>query len=639
MELIENRKFEELKATGRLPSPKGVALALLNLTRNDDYTATDVTHIVQSDPALAGRLLKLANAANQGLQRPVVSLSQAVMLLGVPMVTKTALGLSLLSEHRKGTCKRFDYEGFWSRSLAAAIANQWLGYRAQTAADETFTCGLLSKVGMLALATLFPDEYDGVLAKAAERPGELLTLERECFAFDHRALTVALLREWGLPSVFVQAVFHHEKPEEAGFEESSRAFLIVHSLHFSAHLAEMCTMADETARQRMLPRLYVLGARLGMDTEAVNVLTDQIVAEWQEWGTILMIPTREVPPLAELAEALPGEAGASATASPAPLRILVAEDSKTMRSMLERMLTSEGHVVVTAANGREALVKAVEFAPQIVVTDWVMPELDGLGLCKALRETKAGRMMYIIMLTVLEEEDRLVEAFEAGADDFIVKPFSERTLKARLRAGQRIVRLQEEILCEREDMRRSAGELALTNQRLLEVALTDALTQLPNRRYGLERFEQEWAAALRKERPLSCMLLDIDRFKQINDNYGHDMGDAVLRRVATLLKQAVRREDVPCRLGGEEFLVICPDADLKATAVVAERIRRQFEECIFEHAGHALRLTTSIGVASRDASMEGVDALLKMSDQALYTAKQSGRNRVVAYSRKSVPNK
>jgi diguanylate cyclase (GGDEF) domain len=158
---------------------------------------------------------------------------------------------------------------------------------------------------------------------------------------------------------------------------------------------------------------------------------------------------------------------------------------------------------------------------------------------------------------------------------------------------------------------------------------------MPNRRYGLERFDQEWAASLRRERPLSCMLLDLDRFKQINDTYGHDVGDAVLRHSAKLLKQALRKEDVACRLGGEEFLVICPEADLRSTALAAERIRKTFESATFDQAGQPLKLTVSIGVAGRDATMGSVEVLLKMADQALYTAKQAGRNRVVVFSRKT----
>jgi diguanylate cyclase (GGDEF)-like protein len=384
----------------------------------------------------------------------------------------------------------------------------------------------------------------------------------------------------------------------------------------------------------MLPRLYVLGARLGMDADAVNALSDQVVTEWREWGSILQVQTHDLPPFAEMAAAMPAAPAVMGEEQQFPLRILVVDDSPAILALLEKLLTAAGHTVATAANGKEGLAKAMEWQPQLIITDWVMPEMDGLALCKSLRESRAGRMMYLIILTVLEDEEKLVEAFEAGADDYIVKPFRERALKARLRAGQRVVQLQEEILLEREDVRRSAAELAVTNQRLLEAALTDSLTQLPNRRYGLERFDEEWAASARHDHPLSCMLLDIDRFKQINDTHGHDAGDAVLRQSAVLIKKAIRKEDVVCRLGGEEFLVICPAADLKSTAQAAERLRKAFEAGVFAIPGHTLKLTASIGAASRDNALAGPEALLKVADQALYAAKQAGRNRVVVFSRK-----
>ncbi|MHB9119220.1 MAG: sensor domain-containing diguanylate cyclase [Burkholderiales bacterium] len=641
MKYINPARFEELNASGQLPSPKGVALALLDLVRQDDFGLADVTHIVQSDPALAGRLLRLANAAGRGVRRPVVALPEAVMVIGLPMTCKIALGLSVLAESQQGECKAFDYQRFWSLSLATAITCQWLGFRSQMAGDETFTCGLLGQVGRLALASIFPDRYGEVLKFAAGKSeAELLRLEQEHFATDHRELTAAILSNWGVPQVLVEAVYYHENPAEANFQEGSRLYLLSHSQHFAAYLAQVC-LADEAERQPMLSNLYVLGARLGLDADAVGALSDQVVAEWQDWGAILDVPTQVLPPFAEMADALPQvppvsdtSVGAKGQECSFPLRILVVDDSLSIRNLLAKMLSAAGHAVATAANGKDALGRVVDFNPQLIITDWVMPEMDGLALCKAVRLKKSACMPYLIMLTVLEDEARLIEAFEAGADDYVVKPMSERALMARLRAGQRVIQLQEEILREREELRRSAAELAVTNRRLLDAAMTDSLTLLPNRRYGMERFEQAWAATSRSKQTLSCILLDLDHFKKINDTYGHATGDKVLQLFSRLLEKAMRQEDVACRLGGEEFMVICQNTDLPGAIQTAERIRRQVEAEVFADGELSLRVTVSAGVATRDSGMPDSATLLKMADQALYAAKQAGRNRVVVFRRR-----
>ena len=147
MEAINQNRFKELKATGQLPSPKGVALALLNLMQQDDVTIQDIAHVVQTDPALSGRLIKFSNSLHFNTRRPIVSVSEAVMVIGLPMVRQLVLGFSVLSDHRNGKCNAFNYQEFWSSSLATAIANQALSAQAKTSSEETFTCGLLSGIG------------------------------------------------------------------------------------------------------------------------------------------------------------------------------------------------------------------------------------------------------------------------------------------------------------------------------------------------------------------------------------------------------------------------------------------------------------------------------------------------------------
>jgi PleD family two-component response regulator len=197
------------------------------------------------------------------------------------------------------------------------------------------------------------------------------------------------------------------------------------------------------------------------------------------------------------------------------------------------------------------------------------------------------------MLTAKEDEDRIVDAFHAGADDFVTKPFNPRILLARVGAGQRIVELQLRIDADKRVREQQVAEMGLLTRKLRAAALTDVLTELPNRRYAMNRLEHEWDAAVRLDRPLSVSMIDIDEFKRINDLHGHDVGDSVLKATAATLRSYTRRGDVICRLGGEEFIVIHVNC---------------------------------IGIAERSATFLDADVLLKAADQAVYAAKAAGRN-------------
>ena len=265
-----------------------------------------------------------------------------------------------------------------------------------------------------------------------------------------------------------------------------------------------------------------------------------------------------------------------------------------------------------------------------MIIDWILPQMDGLELTRSLRQTRIGRGIYVLMLTSQDDDERLIEAFENGADDFVNKPLRPRVLAARLRAGQRVIRLQQAIQKDQEEIRHFAAELAVTNRRLQQVALTDPLTGFPNRRYAVDRMQQEWASSTRTWRPMCCMVIDIDQFKAVNDTYGHDVGDQVLSQGATAIKRSLRAQDVISRTGGDEFLVICPDTTMEAALVCAERIRRSVETMSINVGDQVLRVTISVGVAVRDRTMSDPDVLIKRADESAYVAKAQGRNRVAA---------
>ena len=455
---------------------------------------------------------------------------------------------------------------------------------------------------------------------------------------DHNELTAAMLADWGLPKVFSDVAYHCEERGNSAFPDGSRPWLLVQALAISHHVATICMAADHM-RSTLMPRLFLLGSRLQTDAETLSAICDQVTQSWREWGGLLKLATREIPSFEDLAKApsapqiLPGpEVAASLHAEIPPnrLRVMVVDDDASMRVVLSAMLAHAGHEVFLATNGREALEVALESQPHMMITDWLMPEMDGIELIRTLRQTRVGRGMYVLIVTCMGDEDKLVEAFENGVNDFMSKPLNQRVLTARLRAGQRVIRLQQEVERDREEMRRFAAELAVTNRRLHDVALTDSLTGFANRRYAMDRMTEEWSSAKRHERPLSCMVIDIDEFKQVNDTYGHDIGDLVLRQVSASIKDALRGQDVIARMGGDEFIAICPDSRLTQAIACAERVRQAVEVVTIRTGMLQLRVSVSIGVAELADEMKGSDALVKMADQGLYLAKQRGRNRVAA---------
>lgn len=584
------------------------------------------------------------------------------MVLGLPAVRTLALGFSLLSSYRDGNCKSFDYGRYWTGCLVYALAMQAITQRTRVAAaEETFCLGLLVRIGELALATLYPQDYGKVLQQTVEyRDVPLVALEQRAFALNHRELASAMLADWGLPRIFHEPAYFAEVPEESGYADGSREFVIVHSLHLASFVAEVF-LAEEAERPNLMSRLFEIGTRLSLDAATVNDLCDGVVREWQAWGSLLELETLEIPPFSELASR--GEAIAASLATVAreraikhdaeprlqtvtqtqhggeqlalsagvlqPMRVLVVDDDGSMRGLVRKVLETVGHQVIEAADGRAGMEMALEFQPQLMIVDWVMPEMNGLELTRALRQTKIGRSIYILIMTGLEDDDRLIEAFENGVDDFMNKPINPRVLAARLRAGQRVIRLQQELDRDREEIRRFAAELAVSNRRLQEVALTDSLTGFPNRRYAIERIQQEWSVSSRTRRPLSGMVIDVDQFKTYNDSHGHDVGDAVLRQVAASIKGALRAQDIVARTGGDEFLVICPDSGLDAALACAERVRFAVESAPLAAGGQTHHMSVSIGVATRDTVMTDPDALIKRADQALYLAKNKGRNRIM----------
>lgn len=617
---------EQLKVCGQLPSPKGVALAVLELSQRENVTLAEIARVVQTDPALSGRLIKLANTASR-IARPVVSVQEAVVRQGMTTVLQLALGFSLLDQYRAGACDAFDYQAYWSHSLLMGLTMQALGERVRVApVDEMFICGLLAQVGQLALATIYPDEYNTVLTDyRAEGLQSLAAHERIHLETDHTELGNVLMNDWGIPKFFTHPVSQYENTNLPSYPHDSRSASFTLMLRLSHRLADL-GMAEADKRPGLAKEWMSLATELDIPLEASGIFIDEVIASWRDWGVLLHIPTVSFPPFTELTQ----RADSSANKESA-LRILVADGNALSRHRIMGLLVEEGgHFVYPADDGNAALALAMEVLPHVIIAHYNLPRLNGPDLCQALRTTNEGRCMHIVLIADEHDEEHLANAYEAGADAYAPSDISAIGLRARLHSAQRLVQLQNSWSKDRAQLRQTAAELAVANRRLENVALTDVLTGLPNRRSAMDLLAQAWSAATRSGAPLSVMVVDIDHFKQINDTYGHAGGDIVLREAAHSLRASARREDSVCRIGGEEFLVICPGTDLKAAMRSAERLRACLETKQILIGLTEKSVTASIGVAVQKVDTADIDALVSAADKALYQAKKAGRNQVCA---------
>ncbi len=321
---------------------------------------------------------------------------------------------------------------------------------------------------------------------------------------------------------------------------------------------------------------------------------------------------------------------AAALAAQRPLevlpRVLVVDDDQATRDLLRNFLLARGVDCVTAENGVKGMELFDQIQPRLIISDWSMPEMDGLEFCRRVRARTSGKHVHFIMLTMHDDEEELSRAFDAGVDDFLAKPFNSAAMLARLRAGLRAVELYSEIADRHQGSRQLNEQLNDLNQRLERLAITDDLTGLYNRRQAMHRLEEHWAMCNRYQRTVSVISVDIDNFKHINDAHGHSAGDVVLQGVAEALRQCVRSTDTVCRIGGEEFLIILPCQTTQEGEICAQRCRAAVAERVFQHEELKIRTTISLGIASRRPDMVQAADLLKEADDALYAAKRAGRN-------------
>ncbi|MGO9512344.1 MAG: diguanylate cyclase [Steroidobacteraceae bacterium] len=301
--------------------------------------------------------------------------------------------------------------------------------------------------------------------------------------------------------------------------------------------------------------------------------------------------------------------------------ILLAEDDPVTRMLMTRFLKKAGYEVDAVADGSEALDRMTKRYYPILVTDWEMPEMDGVALCKAVRNLQLDGYVYSLLLTARDAKEHIIAGLEAGADDYLIKPVHEPELIARLNAGRRILALEH--------------SLRAANERNRILSITDALTGTYNRRYLMEQLPREAERCRRYASPLSVLMCDIDHFKRMNDARGHAAGDEVLQQFAARMQKSIRiNSDWIARYGGEEFLIVLPETGHDGALNVAEKMRSIMAASPFVTRAGDAEVTASFGVASTPPHGPGlslkVEMLIRTADECLYRSKQAGRNRTTA---------
>ncbi len=300
--------------------------------------------------------------------------------------------------------------------------------------------------------------------------------------------------------------------------------------------------------------------------------------------------------------------------------ILIAEDDPVSRLLLEKTLVKAGYEVASVTNGREALESFSKKFYPIVLTDWMMPEMDGLQLCNAIRKNISTGYVFIFLLTARGSTDDMVAGLEAGADDYLTKPFNRAELIARLKTATRILDLEK--------------SLKDANEEIRILSITDPLTKCYNRTYMDEQLPKELKRAIRYNHPISLVMIDIDHFKRVNDTYGHQAGDEILKELVRSINRSIRSDvDWVARYGGEEFLVVFPETDFKRAEALAERLRRAISQKIVQFKEEEIRITASFGVSgfTSSTSLKEIshETMIGLADKSLYQAKEEGRNRVI----------
>jgi diguanylate cyclase (GGDEF)-like protein len=619
------KTLPELALFDPLPTAPGVGVELLQLLHRERSSPAQWVDVISADPALTSSFLRRARSAHPTRSGEVVSVRQAIDALGETASRAVIEDLSVAPRERRDPCSGFDYERYWLSSLARALAARKIAEHTGVGTpDAAYTLGLLAGIGRLALATLHPEEYARVLRGFDEDDPFRLTLtEREHFHTDHAELTACLLDDWGLPSSFATAAHAFERRERATDAEDADAVRWARLLRVAQALAETCRAPGAASEPLKLDALLEPSCRaLGLDLARVPALRQEIESEWRARAALV----RLLAPAA--ADGSPASVSAAQPRAPSGLRILAAGRDPAALHQVEQLLAEQGHKVWRVDDGAQALQAALEIEPQVVIADWDMPKLDGVEMCAALRRIRSSARIHFLLLIGRGEEARIGRAFEAGIDDYLIKPLDPQVLLARIQRGQSVLELEERAHSDFQAIRGLETRVGVLARKLEAARAIDPLTGFPNRREIFERLEDQWAIVRSADKPLSIILIDVDRFDSINQEHGYRAGDQALVHIAATLRDTTRLGEDLARFDGGEFIVVCPNSTAAQAAVGAERMRTAVELQLIRAGSFYGNFTVSIGVVERTAVHRGVDDLVRGAVRFLRAAKRGGGNQV-----------
>lgn len=604
----------------RAPTPSGVALSLMRLAGREDVEIAEASAVLKRDPTLTSKIIRLANSPLYAGRRTVIAVEEAVIRVGLGSLSRLAISLSLLSV-TDSPCSGFDVTAFWTRSLAMALSAQYLSQRVGSfSPSEMFSIGLLVEFGRLAMAGAFPDLYAEMTKRLVDsQDATLLKAELDTFGFNHQMASAAMLHSWGFPSLFVRAMIGGPEEQQVGKTENQRTAQISAIITLSRRIA---LLAENHKLRAPLNEAVDLATSLKLTKEDLLQVLSLVADQWPSWCQLLDLKADQdeiVHKLTKLREELLSQ-HIDPVKTPEIDIVLITDDRQVSDTVTKALKNETGRLL--KVKDLDSIAKDIRIRPAIALVD-APDDNPQLGIQRSQELRIAfGSRLYIILLGGDEIE---VNALQKGVDNVLPKPIEPSLLASRVRVALRVATQLRQLELDKERSERVREQLTELSKDLRQEAMIDPLTELPNRRYALEFLNNSWGVSVRQGTPLCCIVADLDHFKKINDNHGHDVGDRILRVVSNLLRIKTRPGDAVCRYGGEEFLIICPNTNLEACAGLAARLRDSLES----HVGDHPPVTISLGLAERRTEDMTVPAdLVRAADRALLKAKRSGRNGV-----------